>query len=112
MSNIPRNARRFTTEMSLGLTPSAGLDGEIHVVIIYVVRPGSRPAHDDPGSPLEVTVYGLQTLHGPVKDLTWIGTTWIEDDEEMRAALVADWADQEQAARDDAADDRRNEARS
>lgn len=112
MSNIPRNARRFTTEMSLGLTPSAVLDGEIHVVIVYVVRPGSPPQHDDPGSPPELTVYGIQTLHGPVKDLTWIGTTWIEDDEEMRAALIADWDEQDQAARDDAADAQRDEDQS
>lgn len=97
--------------MALGLRESSTLDGEIEVEITYTVSPGSPPSHDDPGSPPEVTVHALGTW--PVAhDLTWIGTTWIEEDEEMVAALVADWMECEIAAADDAAEmraeDRRN----
>lgn len=111
--HAPRNARRFRTFMSCGMRESSTLDGEIEVEIIYSVSPGCAPSHDDPGSPPEVTVHALRTAPGAdVIDLTWIGTTWIEEDEEMVAALVADWTEAEIAAADDAAEmraeDRRN----
>ena len=110
---LPRHARRFRTFMSCVMRESSTLEGEIEVEIIYSVSPGCAPSHDDPGSPPEVTVHALRTaMHAPHIDLTWMGTTWIEEDEEMVAALVADWTEAEIAAADDAAEmraeDRRN----
>lgn len=109
---LPQGAFRFRTFMTCGLRDSATLDGEIEVEIIYTVRPGSAPSHDDPGSPAEVTVHALRAANGGTRiDLTWMGTTWIEEDEEMVAALLADADDQHAYLAEQAADARREEAR-
>lgn len=110
---LPPNAFRFRTFMSCTMSASDTLDGEIEVEIVYSVRPGCDPAHDDPGSPPEITVHALRTANTGNNriDLTWMGTDWIADDEEMRVALLADAADQREHLADQAADARREELR-
>lgn len=101
---------RFRTMLDLGMSASITLDAQIEVEIEYSVLAGTAPTRVEPGWPAEVTVHGLWTYGAPVHhDLTWLGTTWIEEDAEMVGALIADWADHLAALADDAADAARAE---
>lgn len=112
----------YTYKTGLLFTLSDSVDAKEHdveLVIKYRVSPGSAPTREQPGEGPSVSIesatirslYIMPTTHEPAPGWLWPYLNGFAEDEALIAELLAHAENADEAARDQAADARREERR-
>lgn len=106
-------SRTYTYRGSLTFSVG-GDDQESDLTIRYVVNHGSPPTQEDPGEAPYTEITDAFVIIGAERQYLpdWMIDDFFNADEELRAILLANAAEDDECAADEAADARREELRS